>query len=403
MVTASMRAQTAARWVLVSIVTVHGLIHLMGVAKGFGWARVGQLTEAIGVAGATAWLLAAAAVLVAAGMLATRARGWWLAAAVAATVSQVVILSSWTDAKAGTAVNLIMLLSAGYGYAAYGPGSFDAEYRRRMRAAQAGQPPDAGVVTESDLWRLPGPVADWVRRCGGVGRAPVADFRAAIHGRIRSGPDKPWMPFTGEQFNRYGPDPVRLFHIRASMSGLPVDVLHVLAGGSATMRVKVCSLLPIIDAAGPEMDRGETVTLFNDLCVLAPAALAGAPATWQLLDEHHVRGTFTHARHTVSAVLVFDDDHDLVDFVSDDRLRATPDGRGFTRQRWSTPIRARRGFGPRTAGADGEGHWHAPEPEGEFAYLEYHLDRITYNTASATSSASRPDVSARPALRERST
>lgn len=28
------------------------------------------------------------------------------------------------------------------------------------------------------------------------------------------------------------------------------------------------------------------------------------------------------------------------------------------------------------------GRWHAPSPEGEFTYLEFHLDEITYNLGS---------------------
>ncbi|MEV4135104.1 DUF6544 family protein [Dactylosporangium sp. NPDC049742] len=371
---------TVLRWAVVTVVTIHGLIHLMGAAKGFGWARINQLTEPIGTAGGVAWLAAAALVLTAAGTIALRARTWWLITTVAAVASQSAIATSWADAKAGTAANAIMLLAAGYGYAAHGPRSFQAEYTRRMHAALAEQPAKNGVVTAADLTHLPPPVADHVRRCGAVGQPRVANFRATIHGRIRSGPSKPWMPFAGEQFNTYGPHPRRLFHIQASMSGLPADVLHVYADNTATMRVNVCSLLPIINAAGPDMDRGETVTVFNDLCVLAPAALVDAPIRWQVLDEHHVRGTFTQDGQTVSAVLVFNDAHDLVDFISNDRLRASPDGRSFTRQRWSTPIHTHRNLGPWRTCTDGEAHWHAPEPENEFPYLEYHLDDITYNT-----------------------
>ena len=29
--------------------------------------------------------------------------------------------------------------------------------------------------------------------------------------------------------------------------------------------------------------------------------------------------------------------------------------------------------------ASGEGRWHAPPPEGQFTYVEFHLDDINYN------------------------
>ena len=49
----------------------------------------------------------------------------------AAAVSQIAIATSWSDARAGTIVNLVLILVAGYGFAAEGPTSFHAQYRER--------------------------------------------------------------------------------------------------------------------------------------------------------------------------------------------------------------------------------------------------------------------------------
>lgn len=380
--------RTAVRWTLGIVVVLHGLIHLLGAAKGLGWSSVAQLSEPVDSRLGAAWL-AAALVLVLAGVMVVRtSRAWWLLAAVAALMSQAVILTSWSDAKAGTVVNVILLVAAGYGFAANGPSGLRADYLRRVDVAFADPPSaDVGVVTETDLAALPAPVAAYVRRSGVLGEPHVLDFRARIHGRIRAGASKPWMNFTGDQVNTYGASPSRLFSMDATMLGLPVDVLHVFVGTSATMRVRLCSLLPMVHAAGPEMDRAETVTLFNDLCVLAPAALLNAPITWQTLAPNHVRAAFTHGAHTVSAELCFNDEDELIDFVSDDRTRASADGRVFTPQRWSTPLSRYRTIGARRVATYGEAHWHAPEPEGEFSYLEYHLDEIVYNAGTMARSS----------------
>ncbi|GAA1751015.1 hypothetical protein GCM10009767_07530 [Kocuria aegyptia] len=130
------------------------------------------------------------------------------------------------------------------------------------------------------------------------------------------------------------------------------------------------------------MDRAETVTVFNDLCIMAPAALADAPVTWQVLDDHQVVGTYTAAGQSVTARLVFNDDHELVDFISEDRLRASTDGKIFVAQRWSTPVGEYRDVDGRRIATGGEGRWHAPAPEGEFTYLEFLIDDITYNIGS---------------------
>ena len=62
------------------------------------------------------------------------------------------------------------------------------------------------------------------------------------------------------------------------------------------MRGKVLSLIPILDAKGPEMNRSETVTLFNDLVVFAPGALVNTPVHWTELSQNEVRATYTRGR-----------------------------------------------------------------------------------------------------------
>ena len=366
------------RRVVAVVVVMHGLVHLLGAAKGLGWADVTQLSQPIGTAQGVVWLTAAALAVVTVVLLAMTSRWWWAVGAVAVVVSQAVIITSWRDARAGTIANVVLLVTVLYGYASQGPSSYRAQYTH-LAATTLSEPFLAGVVTEADLANLPEPVAGYLRQAGTVGHPRVTSLHARIHGRIRSGASKPWMRFTGEQVNTFGPEPSRLFLIDATMLGLPLDVLHDFVRGSARMRVKACSLVPIVNATGPEMDQGETVTLFNDLCVLAPAALIDAPISWQPVDDRHARGAFTNGAHTVTADLIFNDDRELVDFVSDDRLRASADGRTFTPQRWSTPLGGYRVVGSRRIATYGEGRWHAPEPEGEFTYIEFNIDHITYN------------------------
>ncbi len=353
--------RTALRLGLVLVVLVHGALHLLGLSRGLGW-------------------LIGAVVVVAAGVLVLARVGWaWIVVGVAALGSEVLVVTSWSDAWAGTVVNVLMLLVAGHGFLARGPGSMRAEYRRLAAVATAESDRSPGdLVTEADLADLPTPLADHLRACGVVGHPRVSSMRATIHGRIRGGPDQPWMPFTGEQVNTFGTKPERFFFIDASRMGLPIDVLHAFTD-HATMRARLLSVAPIVDGAGPELDHAETVTLFNDMCLLAPAALLDADVTWRAVDDRQVRGTFRRGDQVVSADLVFDLDHTLVDFESDDRARASADGRTFTPTRWSTPVLEYADFGGRRVVSRGDAVWHAAPPEGQFAYLEFAVDSIGYD------------------------
>ena len=62
------------RWVVVAVLAGHGLIHLLGVAKAFGWAEVSELEQPIGPGGDVVWLLAAVLVLASAVLIAAGPR-----------------------------------------------------------------------------------------------------------------------------------------------------------------------------------------------------------------------------------------------------------------------------------------------------------------------------------------
>jgi len=276
---------------------------------------------------------------------------------------------------------LVLLVVVVYGFLTEGPWSFRGEFRRDAAAGLA-RPLAAPVVTESDIAGLPDPVQRYLRATGVVGRPRVQNYHLRFRGRIRSAPDAHWMPFVAEQ-QSFADEPRRLFFMRARMFGLPVFVFHRLADGHATMRVKIAGAVPIVDASGDEMDRSEAVTLFNDMCLLAPGTLLDKHIAWEAVDARTVRARFTNGTQTIGATLYFGDDGLLTNFVSDDRSRSSPDGKVFTRLRFSTPVRDYRDFAGVHLAARGEARWSLPD--GDFTYGEFELMSASYNVSSETS------------------
>jgi hypothetical protein len=367
------------RWVFVVLMVVHGLIHLMGFAKAFGLAELPQLAQPISRTMGVAWLLAASLVLAATGALFAWPRGGWMIGAAALVLSQVVIVSSWSDAKAGTLANLLLVAAVAYGFATQGPTSFRAAFdaeAERGRARVASLPAPA-PITEADLAPLPPPVQRYLRVTGFVGQPRITSYQLRFRGRMRGSPTDPWMPFEAIQ-QSFADAPTRLFLMDATMTGVPVQSFHRFVGPSATFAVKVAGAVTMVDARGPDMDRAETVTLFNDMCILAPGTLISPSIAWEPIDDRTARARFTNGAHTVEATLHFDAEGQLVDFVSDDRLRSSRDGSSFARQRFSTPLRGYQAYGPVRLARFGEARWHAPAPEGEFAYGEFELLEISY-------------------------
>ena len=125
------------------------------------------------------------------------------------------------------------------------------------------------------------------------------------------------------------------------------------------------------------MDRGETVTLFNDLCLIAPAALIDRQRIqWEIAGPLAARAKFTHRGNTISALLFFNQAGELTDFISNDRFLSA-DGKTFKSYPWSTPVRNYIDFGGRRVVAYAEAVWHTPE--GEFSYGKFNLAEIEYN------------------------
>ena len=362
------------RWALIGLLTLHGLIHLMGFAKAFGYAELPQLTQPISREWGVLWLLAGGLVVATAVMLAAGARPYWIVGGLALLVSQLVIMTAWRDAWAGTAANAVLLLVVAHGLLTEGPWSFHAQYLRDVEAGLS-RSADAPLVTESDLAPLPEPVQRYLRVTRAVGQPRVNNYRIRFTGRIRSAPDAAWMPFEAEQ-QSFADDPTRLFLMRARMFGVPVQAFHRLIDGHATMQVKVAGVVPMADERGDEMDRAETVTLFNDMCIVAPGTLVGPNITWEAVDASTARARFTLRGHSITATLFFDTDGRLVNFESDDRSRLSPDGT-VTKRRFSTPLRDYRDFGPLYLAGYGEARWRLPE--GEFTYGEFTMMDVVTN------------------------
>ncbi len=361
--------------ILVGLLVLHASIHVMGAAKGFGLVELPQLSRPIAVAGGGVWLAAGVLVGVSATLFALGHRAFWMVGALALLISQAAIVSAWRDAWAGTVANLMLLALVVHGALTEGPWSFRAEFRREAVDGFA------RIATPSackmhDLTPLPEPVRRYLRFVGIEGQPCVVSYRIRFRGRIRSAPDAPWMPFEAEQQSFTNP-PTRLFLMRARMQGLPVEAFHRLANGHATMRVKVLGAFTVTDAAGETMDRSETVTLFNDMCLLAPGTLLDPGIVWEGVDAQTVRARFTNGAHTIAATLTFDDEGRLTNFVSDDRSQLGQDGKTFTARRFSTPVRDYRAYGPLRLPSFGEARYLLPE--GEFTYGEFELLDATFN------------------------
>jgi hypothetical protein len=363
------------RLALLAVMLVHGLIHLMGFAKAFGYAEMRGLTQRISRPIGLLWLVCALAFTTAATLFIMGRESWWWIGAPAVILSQVVIFTSWHDAKFGTLANLIILVPLAAAGLEARPGSYTNQYEAAVREGVA-RHREMPLVTEADIMALPAPVQRYLRFAGAVGKPRVQNFRAVFVGEFRNGRKSRWMRFRSEQYD-FLDQPTRVFLMKASMFGLPVEGLHLFREDGATMRIKMASLFQVVDARGPKMNQGETVTLFNDLCVMAPACLVDREAIqWEEVGPLTVRAKYTRRGITIGAELSFDESGRLTNFVSNDRFLSA-DGKTYASYPWSTPVHEYRDLDGRRVASDADVVWDMPE--GDFSYGKFHLVTIEYN------------------------
>jgi hypothetical protein len=230
-------------------------------------------------------------------------------------------------------------------------------------------------LVENDLAVLPAAVQNYLRYTGALGKPRVQNVHAVFSGKMKLTENGKWMDFSAEQYSFYD-QPTRLFFISSSLVGIPFAGLHRYCGNTATMNIQLASLIPVVNASGPLMTKGETVTLLNDMCVLAPATLIDQRIRWEIIDPLTVGATFINQGYIISAVLSFNEKGELINFVSDDRYQALR-GNTFANFRWSTPVKDYKDINGHTLASYGEAIWHMLR--GEFVYAQFHVMHIEYN------------------------
>jgi hypothetical protein len=357
------------RTILIVLLSVHGLIHLLGFFKAFNILEIRELTMPISKPFGVLWLLAAFLMIATVISLGFKSPYWWVFGIVALLVSQYIVMYFWADAKFATAVNVVLLIAIVMGFASW---KFERKYisdvQAGLKRASELQPT---ILTERDITDLPKAVQNYLHYVGALNKPKVYNFHAVFEAEMR-GKNQDWFTLSAEQYNFFDTFE-RLFFLDAKVKGLPTRGYHRYKDNASGMTIKLLSLIPVVEVSGEKMFEAETVTLFNDMCFLAPATLIDKNIRWEPIDDASTRAFFTNGNVTISAVLHFNEKGQLVNFVSDDRY----DINEMQKYRFSTPLSKYKTINGYTMPTYGEAIWHYRD--GPFVYGKFSLKTIRYN------------------------
>jgi hypothetical protein len=263
--------------IFIFITVIHGLIHFMGFSKAFGYGNITQLTKEISKPTGLVWFLTAMLFIICVALYLLKKDSWVYFALIAVVLSQILIINSWQDAKFGTIANVIILIVLIIGFFQI---KFKNEYKNEVKIGiEESRNIQKSILNESEIAYLPAPIQKYIRYTGFLNKPIVNNFRVDFVGKIRDHAKPVWMELTSEQYN-FIKTPTRLFYLDATMKGLPVGGFHSFKNGVAFMDIRLLSIFQVAYMAGKEAGVSETVTFFNDMCVMAPGALIDKRIEW---------------------------------------------------------------------------------------------------------------------------
>jgi hypothetical protein len=357
------------RYFFFLLILLHGLLHILGFAKAFDYAELRNLTLPVSKPMGLLWLSAAVLFLVSAVLYLASRDWWWMIALVAVLLSEFVIIMSWRDARFGSIANIIVLLVALAGWGSY---SFSKQFSRDVKLMLNSTADDRNhLVTENDIKDLPVAVQNYLRYALVLNKPRLSNMRIVFEGEMRE-KGKDWFRFTSVQYNFFD-QPTRLFYMKAKMFGTEVPGYHRYKNKTASMDIRLFGIIPVNRQSGKEMDYSETVTLFNDMCLMAPASLIDKRISWEAIDSNSVKAVFTNGDISISAKLYFNDQGQLVNFVSNDRYAIAE----MKKYPFSTPVHEYKNTGGVNVLYQGDAVWEYPNEK--FVYGKFTLKSIEYN------------------------
>jgi hypothetical protein len=248
---------------------------------------------------------------------------------------------------------------------------------------------DGATVTAQMLRSLPEPVRRYLTHTGVVGTPFVRTVRLRQTGRMRTGPDQPWLPLKAEEW--YTVDPPG-FVWAGTMHMGPLAVARardMYLDGRGHMLVKAVSLVTVVDANGEEMDQGSMMRYLSEM-IWFPSAFLADNISFEAVDDFSARVTLTDHGRTASATMSFDGEGRLTNFVAQ-RYRTV--ARRCELETWSTPITGYRRLAGLNLPVRGKAVWKLAD--GEFDYVDVLVDELEHDVT-------HPDPGTRSPHRQRS-
>ncbi len=294
------------RIALITILAIHGLIHLLGFLKAFGIAELSAINQAVSKTAGLFWLLTFVLFAVTIALLLFDSDYWWIGGLLAVIVSQLLIFSSWSDTKFGSIANAIILLAS---VAAYSNFSLNSMLKQeRIDLFNKSKSLHTKIVGIEDIASLPMPVQKWLINSAVIGKPAVSNVHLTQELQLKLKPDQSeWNEGTAEQYFTIQP-PAFNWNIDTKMNSF----LHAVGrdkfeDGQGEMLIKLFALIPVVDVNKHDKINQASLQRFLSEIAWFPSAATSPYIHWESIDDHSARATMTFNKTSGSGVFHFDE------------------------------------------------------------------------------------------------
>lgn len=360
------------RIVFLIIVFLHGLIHLLGFVKGFGFKEVKELTLFISKPMGLLWLTASILFLIYSILYLSNSKYAWFVGLVAVVISQILIILFWKDAKFGTIPNILILVVS---IASFGNYNFQKLVQQETaNLLKHHKIIEENIINENDMVDLPDPVKNWLRNSGAVGKPFMSMGKVIQNAEMQMKPGQNnWMSATAIQYTTIN-NPAFIWTVDVKMNNLlNFQGRDKFEDGKGEMLIKMNSLINVVNEQGKKLDEGSLQRYLGEM-VWFPSLALSPYITWQQINDTTAKATMTFKGTTGSGTFFFNTNGDITKFSA---LRYNGNEADAKKYEWIMNISAYKTFEGIKVPAKMTSTWKLDN--GDWTWLKLEVKDIKYN------------------------
>ncbi len=354
------------------IVLLHGLIHLLGFVKGFGFKEVKELTLPISKPMGFIWLTATIIFLTYGILYLANSKYAWFFGTVGVVLSQILIIIFWKDAKIGTIPNILILVVSvsSFGYYRFQ----NLVHKETIRLIGHNKMVQNKIIDENDIKELPEPVKNWLRNSGAVGKPFISIGKVTQKAEMKMKPEQEnWMTASAIQYTTFD-NPAFIWKVDVKMNSLlNFQGRDKFENGKGEMLIKMNSLINVVNEQGKKLDEGTMQRYLGEM-VWFPSLALSPYITWVQINDTTAKATMSYKGTQGSGTFFFNEEGDFVKFSAMRFKDIEPDSK---RYEWVLTVEAYKVFSDIKVPSKMKATWKLEE--GDWTWLDLQIIDLKYN------------------------